>query len=46
MAVIGRGGHTARWHIKQSHAKLGISRQAELTPILRAIAGILPEHQP
>lgn len=45
MAVLGRGEHTVRWHIKQSHAKLGVSRQAEVTRIVRAVAGILPEDQ-
>jgi len=45
MVAIGRGEHTARWHIKQSLAKLGVSRQAELAQIVRAIAGILPEDQ-
>ena len=41
-AAIGRGEHTVRWHIKQAHAKLGVSRQAELTRIVRAVGGILP----
>ena len=45
-ATIGRGEHTVRWHIKQAHAKLGVSRQAELARIVRAIGGILPEHKP
>ena len=39
---IGRGEHTVRWHVKQAHAKLGVSRQAELTRIVQAVGGILP----
>ncbi len=45
MAAVGRGEHTVRWHIMQAHAKLGVSCQAELTLIVRAIAGILPVDQ-
>ena len=44
-AAIGRGEHTVRWHIKQAHAKLGVSRQAELTRIVRAVGGVLPRDQ-
>ena len=45
MAAIGRGEHAVRWHIKQAHAKLGVSRQAELTRIVQAVGGILPPDQ-
>ena len=43
-AAIGRGEHTVRWHIKQAHAKLGVSRQAELRRIARAVGGVLPSN--
>lgn len=43
--AIGRGEHTVRWHIKQAHAKLGVSRQAELARIVQAVGGILPRDE-
>ena len=43
--AIGRGEHTVRWHIKQAYAKLGVSRQAELTRIVHAVGGILPRDE-
>ena len=45
MAAIGRGEHTVRWHIKQAHAKLGVSRQAELTRIVQAVGGIISKQE-
>ena len=44
-AAIGRGEHTVRWHIKQAHAKLGVSRQADLGRIVRAVGAILPRQE-
>lgn len=40
--AIGRGVHTVRWHIKQSLAKVGVSRQADLARIVRIVGGYLP----
>ena len=45
MAAVGRGEHTVRWHIKQAHAKLGVSREADLTRIVQAVGGILPSRR-
>ena len=40
--ALGRGEHTVRWHVKQSHKKLRVSRQSDLIRIVQAVGGTLP----
>lgn len=41
-AALRRAEHTVRWHVKQSHKKVRVSRQSDLIRIVQAVGGTLP----
>ena len=41
-AALRRGEHTVRWHVKQSHRKIGVSRQSDLIRVVQAVGWTLP----